>query len=264
MQSGEIDDEMLMAYADGELDADGMAAVEAAVAESEDVAVRLAEFFETRAALQDAYPAEPVSDELADKVRAMAAGMAVSAVGSAVGSEVGSGAAPAAHANVVSLADRRAPRAGGWQPMALAASLALAVGLGAGWMLGAGGDRAPVAQATLLDDPAVREALTALPAGESLELADGGEVRAIASYRDGTGALCREVEHDRADRQTLVAVVCHEAGQWGLRLVVAAAAEQTGYAPASSLEVLDSYLSLTGAGEPLSPEDEAAALAGLR
>ena len=26
MQSGEIDDEMLMAYADGELDADGMAA----------------------------------------------------------------------------------------------------------------------------------------------------------------------------------------------------------------------------------------------
>lgn len=250
MQSGEIDDEMLMAYADGELDADGMAAVEAAVAESEDVAVRLAEFFETRAALQDAYPAEAVSDALADKVRAMAAGMA--------------GSGTVAQANVESLADRRALRAAGWQPMALAASLALAVGLGAGWMLGAGGGSAPAMQATLLDDPAVRDALGGLPAGESLELAGGGEVRAIASYRDGTGALCREVEHDRADRQTVVAVVCHDAGQWGLRLVVAAAAEQTGYAPASSLEVLDSYLALTGAGEPMSPEDEAAALAGLR
>ncbi|MDO9526411.1 MAG: hypothetical protein Q7J57_12895 [Gemmobacter sp.] len=245
-----IDDDILMAYVDGTLDFDGMAQVEAAVADSEEVAVRLAELFESRAALLDDPDADPApTDE-------------------ALGMATAPGAAQGSPANIPG-------RSVAWQLMALAASVALVVGLGAGWMLAGGSNTEasspvppvappPAAQATLLDNTEIVAALATLPAGESLALAGGGEVRAIATHRNTAGTLCRGVEHDRADRQTVIAVVCRDGGQWNPQLTVAAPAEQTGYAPLSSLEVMDSYLALTGAGESLSPEDEAAALADLR
>ncbi|MEM9107199.1 MAG: anti-sigma factor, partial [Pseudomonadota bacterium] len=84
--------------------------------------------------------------------------------------------------------------------------------------------------------------------------------RAIASYRDAVETLCREFEVDRTDNSTIVAVACRADTQWEYRFTVVAGQTNSGYAPASSLEALDAYLNAVGASDPLSPEDEAAAL----
>lgn len=254
MTPDQFDDQTLMAYADGEADPQTAARLEQALAGDGALAIRLAVFIESRAAVQAALApqlAEPLPSGLEASVRAMAARQAeVPAPG-------------AAGAGVVSLADRRAARGSGFLPVALAAGLALAVGLGAGFLTG----RSDVGQSPLevaaLADPAVTAALADLLSGDERDLPGGAKLRAIASFRDGSGALCREVEHDRADGATVVVVACRDAGDWSLRLAVAAGSEG-GYAPVSSLETLDAYLASTEAGAPLSQEEEAAALVALR
>ena len=61
----------------------------------------------------------------------------------------------------------------------------------------------------------------------------------------------------------MIAVACNAAGEWLISFAVSAPGDAGGYAPASSTEALDAYLSAIEAGEPLSAEEEAAALAGL-
>lgn len=239
MASAMIDDLTLMAYADGEADAASVARIEAALATDPALAARLRAFQDSRAAAQAGFAAAlgPVPPALEAAVRRMAETPAT---------------------NVVAFAPR--PRAR-LLPMALAASIALAVGLGAGWLAG----NPPGAHAlhiAALDDPAFLDALGTLPSGERRALPGGSSVTAIASFRDGAGALCRELEHDRADGQTLVAVACAEGGAWSVRLAVAAGAEG-GYAPASSLDTLDAWLVSTEAGAPLTEEEEAAALGAM-
>lgn len=242
----EIDDETLMAYADGELEPAAAASVERALAADPRLAARVDLFRRTREAVAlDARraPAPPVPEALVARVRELAAD------------------APATPAPNV-LPFRAAPPAPRWQ-LPLAASIALAIGLGAGFL--AGRDRVPVSglQIAALADPAVGTALGIVRSGERTMLADGSEIEAIASFRGRDGELCREFEHGRTGR-TVVAVACREAGGWNVRFAVATpAAPGTGYAPASSLETLDAYLTSTEAGQPLSPEEEAAALAGL-
>ena len=86
----------------------------------------------------------------------------------------------------------------------------------------------------------------------------------IASFRDVDDQLCREFEIDRPDRTTFVSVACRAGGTWSVQFTVAAASQNdSGYAPASSLEALDAYLQAVGAGEPLSEAAEKAALDGL-
>lgn len=261
MEPIEIDDETLMAYADGELDADTMAQVEAALAQSEDVAQRLAMFFETRSLLQEAYAprlADPVPDALVAAIRGQAEAQAAAPAQGA-----GSVVSLDRHRQARDAATSRATPA--WRPAAIAASLALAVGLGAGWMLGSGS--APSGGAGLvasLDHGAMREALVSLPSGERLELSDGGAIAAIATFRNTEGQLCREMENDSPAGATLVSVLCHEGSGWDLRFAVAASGGADGYAPASSLETLDTWLERTGASEPLSLEDEAEALIALK
>jgi hypothetical protein len=242
-----VDDETLMAYADGETDADTTARIDGALAADARLAARLAVFIESRAAVSAAFApklSEPVPDKLLSAVRQMAETSAAS------------------RANVVSLGERRIARRGAWAPTAIAASLALALGLGAGWGLrdpGEGG----LLQMAALDDPAVAAALAELPSGGTQDLAAGDRLRAIASFQSADGALCREFEHDRTGGGTIVAIACHEGGTWALKLAIAAGSEG-GYAPASSLETLDAWLVSTEAGQPLSEADEAAALAKLR
>lgn len=234
-----FDDITLMAYADGEADPETAARVGRALATDAALAARLANFVDSRyfvkAAMEDQL--EPVPDALAVSIRQMA-----------------DAAKPD---NVVSLAARRRPS---FVPTAIAAGIALAVGLAGGWLV-----RLDTATSSLhivaLNDPDVVDAFATLPSGEARMLDDGSSVTAIASFRDGSGALCREMEHDRTDSQTLVAVACRSDGEWSVRLAVAAGAEG-GYAPASSLETLDAWLVATGAGQPLSTEDEAIALRG--
>jgi hypothetical protein len=239
MKPAEIEDTMLMAYADGELDAETAARVEAALERDEALAERLGQFLESRTLLKAAYdPPSPVSAQLEAAVRAMAAPEPV----------------------VVSMAARRAAARPAWQPAALAASLALAVGLGAGWLLGGpGASTAPQLALAQGAEPA----LASLPAGQSVDLPGGQRLTAIATFEDADGTLCREIAQD-GPGGSMLAVACRAQGAWEMRFALAAGSGGDSYRPASAPEALDAWLDATGAGTPLPPEAETAALARLR
>jgi anti-sigma factor RsiW len=249
MNAAPFTDEELMAYADGELAEDRAAELDLALAGDDALAARLALFVDTRAMSAEALRPmldDPVPAHLVQRVRDLAA----------------ADAAAAQATNVVAFPARSAARPI-WQ-LPVAASIALAIGLGAGLMLqGPGGTDAPLQVAGNLD-PALTEALETLASGASLTLPDGARVEAIATFRSEDDALCREFEHDQTSGTTVVSVACHDGQGWQTRLAIAAAAaDETGYAPASSMEALDAYLTATNAGAPLSVDDEAAALSAL-
>ncbi len=249
-----ITDEKLMAYADGELNAAEAAEVERAMAEDEALALRVTLFAGSRKAVREAAMATPlaVPEALAEKVRALGAAHAA-----------GRAAAEKAPDKIVDLSARRRP-AGSWQ-LPLAASIALAIGAIGGWIVAHSSTTPAGLEIAALGDPAIVEALSTLPSGERQVLDNGNQFAAIASFEDGGGRFCREFEYDQVSGTTLVAVACHDQTHWDVRFAIAAPAATPGlYAPASSLETLDAYLSATGAGAPLSTADEAAALSALQ
>jgi hypothetical protein len=246
MNAPAFTDEELMAYADGELAEDRAAALDLALGSDDRLAERLALFIDTRALSADALRPmldDPVPAHLVQRVRDLAAAAQVAQ-------------------NVVAF-PARSPAQSVWQ-LPIAASIALAIGLGAGFMLrGQDAGDAPMQFAGTLD-PAVTAALASLASGSSLTLADGARVEAIATFRTGDNALCREFEYDDSGGTTIVSVACHDGEAWRMRLAIAAAAtDDTGYAPASSLDALDAYLSATNAGAPLPLTEEATALSAL-
>ncbi|MCR9122782.1 MAG: anti-sigma factor [Phyllobacteriaceae bacterium] len=251
-------DTALMAYADGELDAEERAEIARAVERDEALAARLAVFTRTRQAASDAFEPlldAPVPDALASSIAQMVERHETAAASSATE------AAADDKSNVIAF-DRDARRTSAWRfDLAMAASIALVAGgvigyLASGW----GGASQPSGMVTAnLDNPGLPAALRTVPSGEETELGSD-RFRAIASFRDEAGHLCREFELDGADASTLVSVACQTDGQWRVRFTVAAAGADDGYAPASSLEALDAYLSAIGAGEPLSADDERAML----
>ena len=251
-----IDDETLMAYADGLLSGEEARAVDRALAVDATLAARVAAMADARRAVKAAHAEPPpVPAELLARVRALAE------------ADARRRAAATGAPKVVDLASRRR-QVPLWQ-LPLAASVALVAGGLAGWLAapGPGPGQGPAGGLAVaeLGDPAISDALDRVASGERVALAGGAGLAAIATFRDGDGALCREFEYDRDPRTTLVAVACRGDAAWDLRLaVVAPGAGSDGYAPASSLETLDAFLAATGAQPPLSPEDERAALAALR
>jgi hypothetical protein len=253
MTAPEFTDEDLMAYADGELAEDRAASLDMALAGDADLAERFSLFVETRMISADALRpmlAEPVPAHLVQRVRDLAAAAEATH------------AVPMADATVVAF-PASAQNRPLWQ-LPIAASLALAVGLGAGFAL-----RGPEAPGTLLEiaavtDPAIAQALFTLASGESASLAGGARFEAITTYLADDYALCREFEYDPTSGTTFVSIACHDGQKWQVRLSIAAAAtDETGYAPASSLEALDAYLTATNASAPMTPADETTALSNL-
>jgi hypothetical protein len=246
-----ITDEMLMAYADGELSAKEAVEIERALAADESLAEKVALFADSRQAVRRAYATLPaVSTDLEAKVRALAAVDAVASQETMPSS------------NIVSLADRR--RTVPFWQLPLAASIALAIGAGSMWLLGPGAAGPTELQIASLGDTQISEVLSTVPSGDRADLAGGAVFAAIASFRDGDGTLCREFEHSAGDGATVVAVACRADAGWAVRFAVAStASDAQSYAPASSLETLDAFMSATSAGAPLSDQDEAAALEAL-
>ncbi|WP_375568993.1 anti-sigma factor [Ahrensia marina] len=248
-------DETLMAYADDELDAETMAAVEAAIQSDPVIADRVALFDLSRQKLADDLgEPDPVSAELLASVKTLADKHNAQARESNT-PEASVVAFPTPAAQM-----RTASR---WQ-LPLAASIALLVGLSLGPLLPwPGNNETRQVAVTGLDTPGLATALATIPSGEEIALADGSSLKPIASFQDGGGTLCREFELDQASGQTLVSVACHQEGSWSLRFAVAAGQNDGGYAPASSLDALDGYLTAIEAGEPLSLDAEADALGSL-
>lgn len=247
MNQDHIPDEVLMAYADGELPADEAATLEARLSEDADLAARVQVFSASAAALQGLKHADTPATMPAGLEQALRARVA----SAAVDAPAMVAADPVPAGNVVAFPQRRVPLWTG----ALAATVALAVGLGAGLLAGKG--TGPSGGA----DP-VFAALDSLPSGEATTLADGSELRMVASFNSSDGALCREYEQIGQNATGQLTVSCRDQGAWVPQLVVALGGAE-GYAPASAPELLDLYYMQSEAGSVLPPEEERAALAAL-
>jgi hypothetical protein len=228
----EVSDEMLMALADGELDSAQAAALRARIARDPELAQRLAVFTETAAALRAAFAQGEVPPRLIAAVEA---------------AEVDR---QPEDRKVVAFPSRSTL----W-PMALAASLALGVGLG--W--GLKGTNAPMSAPSLAE---VAQAVSGVPTGETAEVARLGAARVLGSFETERG-LCRliAVEPDEGGRGRFVA--CRDVEGWDVALSLSDGST-AGYAPASAMgtEMIDLYLDAVGAGAALDAETEAAMLGG--
>jgi anti-sigma factor RsiW len=271
--AGPPSDEMLMAYADGEASPAEAAAVEAAVADDPAVAERLALFAETRAMAAEAMPLQPVPDALRASVEAMVAAGAAPQAGAAspempgAANDVDAPETPEGE-TVVPFRRRPAVRPAR-RPMVVAlaatvAGIAIAVGaFVAGWQTGGvmpGGPSAGVARLAALP---LAEGLS-LPSGSAVAVGEEALLRPLASFRSGTGELCREFEVE--GERPVVAVACRRDGDWSVDFAVATppAADPGGYVPASGLEALDAYLGTIAAEPPLGAQEEAEALQDMR
>lgn len=187
-----ITDEQLMAYADGELPAAERAAVEAALATDPALAARVEAYRAGRRLLKQRFAGvaeEPVPQRLLDLLQAAPANDRV------VPLRPRTAAPPAA--------PRRTRPV--W-PMALAASLLLALGLaGGGWLL-----RGPAAVSA---DPLLA-VLERSPSGE-LQRAGEEEFLVLASLATADGRWCREYERGPAGGEMARGLACREQdGGW--------------------------------------------------
>ena len=232
-----VSDEMLMALADGELTGPDASKLMARIKASPALTARYAMFTDTAEALRQAMDPGPVPDYLISTVLTAPTGQA--------------GAA-----EVIPLRRKAAvtQRRMAW-PMALAASLALAVGVG-GFLTGHG--LAPAQ--TGLETAAA--ALSGTATGGSVALADGSMARALGSFDTDLG-LCRLIVVDGADGHTDRAVVC-QAEDAGWRTALSVTEGGAGmFLPASDMAVglIDDFLDGIGAGAAMTPEAEAQVLA---
>lgn len=251
MSSRHFDDETLMAFADGELDAETSARVEAAMETDDELVMRVASFIESRA--QAAAALKPIIDEAVPEAL-------MRAVEKMIEEKRVSETAPAREDNVVAFRPAARPVRSSWI-LPLAASLAAAVfGLG-GYLAGQANAPQPSLAFAAIADPTMLRVLDAAPSGSQSTVA-AGAVKLVSSFRDGSGALCREFELAEVAGGTTVTVACRAQQSWSVRLAVAAAASGgADYAPAGAAETVDAFLATIGADAPLSEADEKAALA---
>lgn len=234
----EVSDEMLMALADGELDAATAVQLMARVQADPALAARYGIFAETRALLAEAWEtSDPVPAHLVAAIMGTR--------------EAEAPLIPEAADTARILPFRRITRAQAL-PMAIAASLLMAVGIG-GFLIGQGTTPQHVASGP----EAAAIVLAAVPTGGEAVLPDGTTVRALGSYATDAG-LCRLIAIDDGR-----AVVCKDASVgWKVALAIAGPG-QGGFLPASDIgtELVESVLDALGAGAALDPAAESSALA---
>jgi hypothetical protein len=251
MDRTEMTDELIMAYADGELGEREARQVELAAAADPEVQRKLNRFTETAQRLRTAAnDLPPVSDDLAQRVARML-------------DEDGQQNEAGVEENVIAFKPKTWAR---YWPSAIAASITLAVGLAAGVALAPSGNApvdAPIGVAALAD-PEIANVLSTLESGGSTVLASGATLNVIASFMDADSVLCREFDYETTNGQSVVSVACQEGADWHPRIAIASSAETPGtYAPASSLDALEAWLSSSGLSHPLSKEDERKVLHAL-
>jgi hypothetical protein len=247
-----ISEETLMAYADGELDAETRASVEAAMQGDPEIAKRVARHRALRAAMRDAFSAvleEPVPDRLI----AAARGPTVAPKDSVVDL---SPARKAARQEVSAVPQR-------WQPAAMAASLLLGLGLGfLAWHGSGGALIQPGAGGGLIASAALAEAL-------STQLSDDRPAAGVAttglSFRNKSGGYCRTFSLTGTD--AIAGLACREGTDWRIKALAQsprAAANSGNFRTAASEDspVIRAAVEGSIEGEPLDHTGEIAARAG--
>jgi hypothetical protein len=265
-----LSDEVLMAYADGELLEPEAIAVRERARHDPAIAGRIAMFKASRKVLSAVFDPvldAPVPQRLIDAVQAL--GRENGAVRSDTPRrQTGSGVVWLRgwrQRAMASLPDVAA-WLGGWRQLAVAASVACFVGIVGGWLLGTSGwwqddSTSLAAQVASLPEP-VLDALDRLPSGQRATARFDGlgvaELLPIASYENG-GSVCREFEISRPSTegpQAVRGVVCRSDGRWLLKALAdltTSKAQGDVYRPASGGEDLAPVL---GLGRSLSQQEE--------
>lgn len=255
MNVSDFTDETLMRYADGELDPQTATEIERAMETDGDLVSRVALFIDTRTAAQTAL--KPLLDEpVPPLLRATVERMVREKASAGNSHQVTILPFPGRLARFPVLSRRALP---------IAASLfAVVLGGVVGYWLAASGNQGDL-QLAGISRTLLVEALATLPSGEDIQIDGTGQrLHAIATFRDREQSLCREFQLDIADRSTVSSVACHSDGEWRITFAVVAGGGDAGYAPASSTESLDSYLTSIHAGPPLEAADEKQALGSIR
>ena len=218
-------DEQLVAYADGELTSGEAQAITAAAQSDASLARRIARFSESRQVLAETFAQqmhEPVPQRLLDVLRDERA------------------------RKVVPLRQRLRSGGSGWIPTALAASIALGIGLSLGGAWHRGATPQHVIAGLPQNSAELTRALQTLASGEMLAGESGGtryEVVPTGSLRMPSGEYCREFESSVATQsgtERARGVGCRGAADdWDLRAVariptdVPTAMDNENYQPAS-------------------------------
>jgi len=241
-----LTDEILMAFADGELDEPIAAAVAGAMAQDPVVARKIVDFQQSRRLTRSAYASSLVSD-IPDELHA-----AISAQIEAYEGTEKRGKKEAFHGQRNVQPGRSFPLMG----MAMAASVAV-IAVGAGFFIGYHEQPEPgrIAQ---LEDPRIRQELSRLASGSEVELPIG-RLRAISTYELADGGLCREFRLQSASG-AVDAVACR-VRDWNVTFALASSANSAEYMPSSGGDVMEAYLHNLGAGKPLDGEVESKVLA---
>lgn len=242
-----LTDEILMAFADGELDKPVAAAVARVMAQDPAVARKIVEFQQSRRLTRSVFASNLASDVPSELRAAISAQIEAYEAASAVGER-------REPVEAKSLRLRRMVPV----RMALAASLA-AVAVTAGYFLGQQ-SQPSAGRLAQLEDPLVLRELSRLESGRETEL-PVGRLRMISTYRLPNNSLCREFRLQSTSTAT-GAVACRT-DEWNVTFAVAEPARGAEYVPSSGGDLVDSYLGNLGAGNPLEGEAEAKALAGF-
>jgi hypothetical protein len=243
-----LSDEILMAFADGELDEPVAAAVEKAMAGDPAIAKRVAEFLRSRRLARSAFPEETAAD-VSPELRA------------AVQARIDRFEPPSRQGARPGLLTRISMPFAGRRPfwLALAASVAGLVLVTAAYV--AGPHYSPTAEAAgpiaLLADPQLGRVLSESRSGQEQDL-PFGRIRVVSTFRVTNGSLCREFKF-LASSGTADAVACRNDG-WKITFAVAASMAGGAYVPSGEGDLMESYLQSVGAGEPLLDAAEIAAL----
>jgi hypothetical protein len=213
-----VDDEILIAFVDGELGADERAAVEAALEQDAALRARIAAHRQLRSRLSVAFDgvlSEPIPARLAEQTQVQTA-------------------------EVVTLADRRSRRWSAREWGAMAASVAAGLLIGAGAM---NVERPIIAAAEggLVARGALARALDSQLASEA-----SGNVRIGLSFQSQDGAYCRTFSVTRSDTSGLA---CRDSDAWAIAMTAQGGGGEVRMAGASEaiLDAVDSMI----VGEPL-------------
>ena len=237
----ELNPELLMAYIDDELDAEQKAFVEALIDRDSDARAMAESFLKSRDMLRDSFDEIlnlPVPQHLIDTVKKNKT-----------------------NPDIVSLhPSKRKNKKSSWYSLALAASIALIVGVLAG--------------ATLFRDSAIQispttanllqKTLETQPMGTTLVSDNELEsITPVLTFHAADGTVCREFERQARSKKT-VGIACRNIdGQWILlveidRILLAESPDkESDYMPASGHpDILDAAFSALGAGRSLTASEE--------
>lgn len=133
---------------------------------------------------------------------------------------------------------------------ALAASLALAIGLAGGNLLGTGSSSHALS-------PAVADALDSVSSGEQVIISSDASMLAGFSFVDTEDRFCRQFSVNTQDGSSNQ-IACRDGDDWEQIALIRSAEQATeNYQPASANHALDGVLDTLMVGSPLSLEEEA-------